>query len=222
MTTQPPVSPGSVEDAVRAARRDTRRRQVLDAAVSVMQRTGFHQMSMQALAEEASVSVGLLYTYFGGKEEILLAAVQDILDSFRDQLEPAMDAVGDDPVERLAAGFARYVEIIDADRDAVVLTYRESRTLDRAGRERIKELEVATAAPLRIALEAGIERRLLREADADLVVYDLMLTAHGWALKHWHFGSRYTVADYTRAQTALFLGALVTPPHRRRYRHLLG
>lgn len=70
----------AVEEAVRAVRVSTRRRQLLDAAVKVMQRTGFHQMSMQALAEEAQVSVGLFYKYFGGKEEILLAAIVDILE----------------------------------------------------------------------------------------------------------------------------------------------
>jgi AcrR family transcriptional regulator len=208
-------------EALRAARRDSRRRQVLDAAVAVMQRTGFHEMSMQALADEASVSVGLLYKYFGGKEDILLAAVLAILDSFRDQLEPAMDAAGDDPVERLAAGFRRYVEIIDGDRDAVVLTYRESRTLDRTGRERIKALEVDTAAPLRAALEDGIARGLMRSVDADLVTYDLMLLAHGWALKGWHFGPVHSVDSFVRAQTSLMLGSLLVPTHQRRYRHLL-
>ena len=71
-----------------------------------MQRTGFHQMSMQALADEAQVSVGLIYKYFGGKDDILLATILDILDAFRDQLEPAMDAVGDDPVDRLPPGSA--------------------------------------------------------------------------------------------------------------------
>lgn len=47
-----------LDEAVRAVRVSSRRRQVLDAAVTVMQRTGFHQMSMQVLADEAQVSVG--------------------------------------------------------------------------------------------------------------------------------------------------------------------
>lgn len=81
----------SVHDAVRAVRTDSRRRQVLRAAATVMQRTGFHQMSMQALADEAGVSVGLIYKYFGGKEDVLLATIISILESFRDQLVPAME-----------------------------------------------------------------------------------------------------------------------------------
>jgi AcrR family transcriptional regulator len=36
-----------VEEALRAARTSSRRRQVLDGAVKVMGQNGFHQMSMQ-------------------------------------------------------------------------------------------------------------------------------------------------------------------------------
>ncbi|HEY5856930.1 MAG TPA: TetR/AcrR family transcriptional regulator [Aldersonia sp.] len=202
----------SLDEAVRAIRVSSRRRQVLDAAVTVMQHTGFHQMSMQALADEAKVSVGLIYKYFGGKEDILLATIVDILDAFRDQLEPAMDAVGEDPVARLSAVFRRYVEIVDENLDAVVLTYRESRTLDQEGREKIKQLEVESSRPLRDALTAGISAGVFREVDVDLVAFDLMLVAHGWALKHWHFAPMYTVEQYIAAQTDLMLRSLLAHP----------
>ncbi|OBA59241.1 TetR family transcriptional regulator [Mycobacterium sp. 1100029.7] len=198
-----------VEEAVRAARASSRRRQVLDAAVTVMGKTGFHQMSMQDLAAEANVSVGLIYKYFGGKEDLLLATIVRILEVFHDQLAPVMDAAGDDPVDRLTAGIRRYIEIVDENLDGVVLTYRESRTLGSAGRTQIKELEIASAAPLRATIEAGIAAGVFRDVDVDLTVYDIMLIAHGWALKHWHFGPIYTVEEYIRRQTRHVLNALV-------------
>lgn len=196
------------EEAVRAARISSRRRQVLDAAVTVMSKTGFHQMSMQHLAAEANVSVGLIYKYFGGKEDLLLATIVRILDAFRDQLTPVMEAAGDDIVAQLAAGIGRYIEIVDENLDAVVLTYRESRTLDAAGRAQIKELEIATAAPLRAAIETGIADGVFGDVDVDLVVFDIMLLAHGWALKHWHFGPHYRLGDYIGLQTRHVLNAL--------------
>ncbi|MGH3969532.1 MAG: TetR/AcrR family transcriptional regulator [Mycobacterium sp.] len=201
-----------VEEAVRAARTSSRRRQLLDAAVTAMGRKGFHQMSMQDLAAEANVSVGLIYKYFGGKEDLLLATIVRIQDAFRDQLAPVMAAAGDDPIEQLAAGIRRYVEIVDENLDAVVLTYRESRTLDAAGRAQIKELEIATAAPLRTAIEAGVARGVFDAVDVDLAVFDIMLLAHGWALKHWHFGPNYTLDDYIALQTRYLLNSL--RPHR--------
>ncbi|GFG73501.1 TetR/AcrR family transcriptional regulator [Mycobacterium botniense] len=211
-----------VEEAVRAARISSRRRQVLDAAVKIMGKTGFHQMSMQDLAAEANVSVGLIYTYFGGKEDLLLATIMRIQDAFRDQLAPAMNAAGEDVVERLAAGIRRYIEIVDENLDAVVLTYRESRTLDAAGRAQIKKLEIATAAPLRAAITDGIAAGVFRDTDVDLMAFDIMLLAHGWALKHWHFRPIYSLDDYIRLQTRSVLNSLIAPERRGDYPRLLA
>ena len=207
----------AVEDAVRAVRVSSRKRQLLDAAVAVMERTGFHQMSMQALADEAQVSVGLFYKYFGSKEDILLAAIVDILEKFRDQLQPAMDLVGDDPVEQLIAGFRQYTRIVDDNRDAVVLTYRESRTLDAQGRDRIKQLEVETSAPMREAITAGVDAGAMNAVDPDLAVFDLMMLAHGWALKHWHFGPEFDLESYIDAQLRFALPSLVVASRLPRY-----
>ncbi len=210
-----------VEEAVRAARTTSRLRQLLDAAVTVMSKTGFHQMSMQDLAAEADVSVGLIYKYFGGKEDLLLATIVRILDAFRDQLAPVMAAAGDDIVEQLAAGIRRYIEIVDENLDAVVLTYRESRTLTPPGRAQIKELEIATADPLRTAIEAGIAAGVFTDVDVDIMVVDIMLLAHGWALKHWHFGPLYGLDTYIGLQTRHVLNSLLPPERRGQYAHLL-
>jgi len=93
--------------AKRAARTDARvhrrRRQILDAATEVMSRSGFHATAMQAVAERAGISVGLIYQYFGNKDDLLLAVIVDILEDFRDQVPAAIDAAGDDPIERFTA-----------------------------------------------------------------------------------------------------------------------
>ena len=200
----------TVDEAVRAARVDARRRQLLRAAVTVMEQTGFHQMSMQALADEADVSVGLIYKYFGNKDEILLATITTILDAFTDQLQPAIDSAGDDPAAQFAAGMRRYIEIVDANLDAVMLTYRESRTLDQSGRDLLKDREVASSEPLRAVLRRGIDTGCFADVDVELVVYDVMMIAHAWALKHWHFAGRYTLHEYIDAQIGLVLAAILT------------
>ncbi|OBB84054.1 TetR family transcriptional regulator [Mycobacterium colombiense] len=210
-----------VEEAVRAARAGSRRRQVLDAAVKVMGRNGFHRMSMQDLAAEANVSVGLIYKYFGSKEDLLLATIVRIQDVFRDQLAPVIQAAGDDVVDQLTAGVRRYIEIVDENLDGVVLTYRESRTLGAPGRAQIKDLEIATAAPLRAVIEAGIAQGVFRRVDVDLTVFDIMLLAHGWALKHWHFGPIYSIDQYIALQTRHVLTGLIADDRRTDYAHVL-
>lgn len=210
-----------LNQALHAVRVTSRRRQILDAAITVMKRTGFHQMSMQALAEEAGISVGLIYRYFPSKQDILLATIIDILDTFSDQLEPVMSAVGDDPIRRFAAGFRRYVEVIDENLEAVILTYRESQTLDRVGRQRIKELEIATADPLREAARTAVGAGLMKAIDVDLAIFNAKILAHNWALKQWHLRPKFTIDTYITAQLDFILNAFVVPEQLANYLDLL-
>ncbi|MFB9567266.1 TetR/AcrR family transcriptional regulator [Saccharopolyspora hordei] len=207
--------------AARNARKEQRRRQLLDAAARVMEREGSQAVSMQAVAAEAGVSVGLIYRYFGSKDELLLAVIVNVLEDFAVAVPAAIDAAGDDPVERLAAAFRGYCEVIDRHRHATVLTYRESKSLDEAGRERIKELEVETSRPLSRLLRDGIEAGVFRPVEPETVAYNLLLVAHAWALKHWYFERTYSFDDYVRAQLSLALHGLVQPKHRRRYARFL-
>ncbi|GFG85586.1 hypothetical protein MALGJ_22620 [Mycolicibacter algericus] len=62
----------------------------------------------------------------------------------------------------------------------MVLTYRESCTLDAAGRAQNKELEIASAAPLRDIIEDGIATEVFHDVDIDLLIFNIMLLAHGW------------------------------------------
>jgi TetR/AcrR family fatty acid metabolism transcriptional regulator len=48
-----------------------KRRLILDAAITVFARKGFHHCRVSDVADEAGVAYGLVYHYFGSKEEIL-------------------------------------------------------------------------------------------------------------------------------------------------------
>ncbi|MBA2793272.1 MAG: TetR/AcrR family transcriptional regulator [Thermoleophilaceae bacterium] len=56
--------------AVRAGAPD-KRRMILDAAITVFARQGFHHCRVSDVADEAGVAYGLVYHYFDSKEEIL-------------------------------------------------------------------------------------------------------------------------------------------------------
>jgi AcrR family transcriptional regulator len=56
------------------ARRDTaadKRRVILDAAIRVFAREGFHRCRVSDIAREANVAYGLVYHYFRSKDEVL-------------------------------------------------------------------------------------------------------------------------------------------------------
>jgi AcrR family transcriptional regulator len=58
---------------------DARRRHILDAARRCFIRNGFHATSVQDILAEAELSVGAMYRYFKGKDDIIAAIVAEAL-----------------------------------------------------------------------------------------------------------------------------------------------
>lgn len=195
----------------RSQRVQRRRGQILDAAAQLMQHSGYHAVSVQQVAEQADVSVGLIYQYFGGKLDLLQAVIEDILQDFEQQL-PQRIIAGEEPAEQLARALQAYCEIIEAKRGAALLAYRESATLSGAGLARVKELELRTLRPIRQIVIAGLAGGAFRPVDPELVAHTVMLIAHGWALKHWNVGRRMSLEEYVRQETELLLSGLVATP----------
>lgn len=82
----------SPPDAARRTLAEQRSRELLDAAARLMERKGSEAVSMQALANEAGVSVGLIYRYFGSKDDVLLAVITDVLDAFATAVPAAVES----------------------------------------------------------------------------------------------------------------------------------
>lgn len=57
---------------------DPKRRQILEAALTLFSEEGFHGTSMAALAKAAGLPVGTIYRHFAGKEELIHALYVDI------------------------------------------------------------------------------------------------------------------------------------------------
>ncbi|MFT3972318.1 MAG: TetR/AcrR family transcriptional regulator [Amaricoccus sp.] len=71
-------------------RRAARRLQILEAAWRCFQRQGLHATTMDDIIREAGLSAGAVYSYFPGKEALILAAVTDSLGGIRDLVAPAL------------------------------------------------------------------------------------------------------------------------------------
>jgi AcrR family transcriptional regulator len=206
-------------EAVRQARAQWRRAQIVEAGTRLMEEHGFHKMTVNALAQEAGLSVGTIYQYVEDKSDILLLVILDILDAYRQDLPLAMEGHAD-PVERLAAGFDAYCRIVDSRRYATVLTYRESKSLPEEGRKRIMALEVETSGLLRECLEEAQATRLIVACDTELIAHNLTVLAHAWALKHWRLKGHVDLDTYIAAETGLTVKAILAPGHEKRYEAL--
>lgn len=62
---------------------------IIDAAFELFQSTGYHQTTMDAIAEKAEISRATLFNYFPAKREILIP-LTDIL--YRERIQPELQA----------------------------------------------------------------------------------------------------------------------------------
>jgi AcrR family transcriptional regulator len=89
----------------RSIAQEERRRQILDAAVRVFARTGYHGSRVGDIAEEAGVAHGLLYHYFTSKEAVLQTIFREnwgaLIERFR-----AVEAA-DEPAREKLQGIAK-------------------------------------------------------------------------------------------------------------------
>jgi AcrR family transcriptional regulator len=89
----------------RSIAQEERRRQILDAAVRVFARTGYHGSRVGDIAEEAGVAHGLLYHYFTSKEAVLQTIFREnwgaLIERFR-----AVEAA-DEPAHEKLEGIAK-------------------------------------------------------------------------------------------------------------------
>jgi TetR/AcrR family transcriptional regulator, fatty acid metabolism regulator protein len=74
---------------------EEKRRRLLDAAVRVFARKGYHAARIGDIAEEAGVAYGLLYHYFSSKEEVLRSVFRDTWRALIQTIKNVEE--GDDP-----------------------------------------------------------------------------------------------------------------------------
>lgn len=216
-----PTPTPDVEAYTRNARHDARTRQLLAAAANLMQRSGSHSISMQSIADEAGISVGLIYRYYANKEELVQAVIVGVLDDMA-YLVPRSITQVDDPVRQVVAAFTAYAEVIRDNRRATLLTYRESNQLGPEAQERIKELELQTGAPLRDAILTAVDEGYFRPINAKVFAYNLLMVAHSWALKHWYFSTRMTFEEFVQTQVSLALHTALKAEFHADYADLLA
>jgi TetR/AcrR family transcriptional regulator, fatty acid metabolism regulator protein len=136
-----------------------KRRQILRAAITVFARSGYHTSRVSDVAKEAGVAYGLVYHYFGSKEDLLETIFRRTWSRMLEAVEEVERA--DAPAREQLAAVARIVlGAWPVDPDLVRVLVREVARSPQLGRE-VDEIANAFQALERIVLR-GQERGELR------------------------------------------------------------
>ncbi len=120
-----------------------KRRQILDAAVRVFARQGFHATRVSDIADEAGVAYGLVYHYFRSKDEVLNELFVERWSLLLAAIEEA-DRAGGSHRERLAAVAGFIVESYRHDPELMkVIIVEVTRAANSFGRTHLPEIRRA-------------------------------------------------------------------------------
>ncbi|MCI5168499.1 MAG: TetR/AcrR family transcriptional regulator [Candidatus Electrothrix sp. GM3_4] len=84
----------------REREKQQQRKEMLEAAMQLFSEKGYHNASMQKIAEQAEFAVGTLYKFFKNKEEMYKALVTEQADRFHVALGASLE-ISKDEVEQL-------------------------------------------------------------------------------------------------------------------------
>jgi AcrR family transcriptional regulator len=75
--------------------RETRRKQIMEAALELFASEGYSHCSISQLASHAGISKGLVYNYFESKEALLLAIIEEGMADIMTMMDPNHDGILD-------------------------------------------------------------------------------------------------------------------------------
>ena len=162
MSNGPPSRPALRE------RYDRRRAAVITGAAEVFAERGYERTSVAELADRLGLATGAIYHYFAGKDELLVAICDQLMDPLLDQARSTVDQPGDRTgTEALGDLLQIWVAHVVAHRDHLLVFQQVRHLVDRGDgwrgvRRDRKEFEQLLARGIEAALpELTPERRTL-------------------------------------------------------------
>jgi AcrR family transcriptional regulator len=189
--------------------RAVREQQMLDSAVKVFSRRGYHAASMDEIAEDAGISKPMVYAYLGTKEELFLACLRREVDRLMEAIarvvEPELP-----PDEQLWRGLRAFFGFVGAHRDGWLMLYRQARGHDPFADETTAmrgRIAVVVAGMLGRALHAAGRHGQVRDTDLETMAYALVGATESladWLAEHPEADPEKTA---TRMMNLAWLGA---------------
>lgn len=188
-----------------------RRRQIVDAAVELFIKKGFHKTTTREIAKAAGFSIGTLYEYVTSKEDVLYLVCQAIHQEMEGHLKKRLQH-GVDGARDLRAAIGSYITVCDQMSDHILLIYQETKSLPHASRGFVLEHELRITGVFRDLLARGVEDfslRPLNQREMELVAHNIMVSGHMWAFRRWALAKSFSLERYIELQSDHLLGEVV-------------
>ncbi|MEV8015094.1 TetR/AcrR family transcriptional regulator [Streptomyces sp. NPDC086554] len=161
--------------------RKEREQQIIDVAVQVFAKRGYHAASVDEIAELAGISKPMVYLYLDSKEGLFLACLSREADRLVAAFQGAARAGGAAPELRLHAGLSAFFAFVAEHRDSWVVLHRQASELSETIAAAVADARRAVMAQVAGLVWDGITESgggspaaRLSDEDADFVAHALV------------------------------------------------
>lgn len=180
---------GPKSGGVRQERARKRRKQLTDVVIELVRERGFAEISVNEVAERASLSVGGLYRHIDTKNDLLEIICDEINLDLLEEMKAAA-AAERGATAKLEAAFRAYWLRHWESSEAVLLAYREYQSFSKEAKIRYRAEEHSLAEFLSDLIRAGMVIGEFREVDDRLLANEILFLSHMRALKRYVFKGR--------------------------------
>jgi len=193
----------------------TRRRQIINAAVELFIKNGFHKTTTREIAHAAGLSIGSLYEYIASKEDILYL-VCDAIHADVERLVTRILKQSGGGKRALEDILREYFLVCHRMSDFILLIYQETRALPEQWQKKVLENELRITGLFVAALTQLRDHSVLSGMDdrtVELAAHNISVMGHMWTFRRWFFNRHYDIEEYIERQTAFLLNTFnPTPP----------
>ena len=107
-----------------------KRRQIIEGAVRVFKKKGYHKATVREIAREADVGLGTIYDYFASKDDIPRLFFENYEAAFFDRIHSSTTGE-EEPAVRLERTYRAVVGAIMELEDQVLLAYTQAGSVNR-------------------------------------------------------------------------------------------
>jgi len=201
------IAKKEIESSVKDKRLiETRRKEIVNAAVDLFVRKGFHKTTIREIAQKFGMSIGTLYEYIRTKEDILILVCDYINSTASIRVKPSVE-ITEDSTQSLKNAIEIYYKIIDEMQDYIIFLYQETKSLSHENRKYIFKSEEDMTEIFINILRHGVEQGnfKIEEKNIPLTAHNIMVLGQMWAFRRWALQKHYTLERYIESQSKSIL-----------------
>ncbi|MDG5787354.1 TetR/AcrR family transcriptional regulator [Evansella sp. AB-P1] len=178
-----------------------RRQQIVNSAVQLFNKKGYHGTTTRELAKVSGFSIGTLYEYIGSKEDILYLVCDAVYDEVMEKLDSLMDK-NLEGKERLEQIIHSYLRVMDDMQDEVLVMYQESKSLSKEALNYVLQKERRMKAIFEKNIRDCLEKNSIKLADEEvsLSCHNILIAGHMWTFRRWAIQKEYDIDTYCKWQ----------------------